>query len=85
MQYGAPVVEACAKNGTHYVDWYGRTPISAREVLTIYSTGEIPWVLDMINKYHDIAQASGAIVSPHILTSILVANFPHAFRLHSIV
>jgi len=22
MYYGEPVVEACAKNGTHYLDWY---------------------------------------------------------------
>ena len=21
-KYGSPVVEACARNGTHYVDWY---------------------------------------------------------------
>ncbi|KAH7018796.1 Saccharopine dehydrogenase-domain-containing protein [Ilyonectria destructans] len=48
MQYGTPVVEACAKNGTHYVD----------------CTGEVPWVLDMISKYHDMAQASGAIMIP---------------------
>ncbi|MCJ1405611.1 hypothetical protein MMC11_008839 [Xylographa trunciseda] len=44
-KYGSPVVEACARNGTHYVD----------------STGETPWVLEMINKYHDIAQANNAI------------------------
>ncbi|KAH8652028.1 Saccharopine dehydrogenase-domain-containing protein [Ilyonectria robusta] len=48
MQYGTPVVEACAKNGTHYVD----------------CTGEVPWVFDMISKYHDMAQASGAIMIP---------------------
>jgi short subunit dehydrogenase-like uncharacterized protein len=47
-QYGEPVVAACAKNGTHYVD----------------CTGEIPWVLDMIEKYHDIAKGTGAILIP---------------------
>ncbi|MCJ1379006.1 hypothetical protein MMC17_002105 [Xylographa soralifera] len=47
-KYGSPVVEACARNGTHYVD----------------STGETPWVLEMIRKYHDIAQANGAIIIP---------------------
>ncbi|MCJ1438619.1 hypothetical protein MMC27_008009 [Xylographa pallens] len=47
-KYGSPVVEACARNGTHYVD----------------STGETPWVLEMINKYHDIAQANSAIIIP---------------------
>jgi len=45
--YGTPVVEACAKNGTHYVD----------------CTGEVPWVYDIIKKYHKIAQSTGAIVS----------------------
>ncbi|MCJ1282282.1 hypothetical protein MMC26_001605 [Xylographa opegraphella] len=47
-KYGSPVVEACAGNGTHYVD----------------STGETPWVLEMIRKYHDIAQANRAIMIP---------------------
>ncbi|KAL9129068.1 MAG: hypothetical protein Q9217_002375 [Psora testacea] len=48
--YSTPVVEACAKNGTHYLD----------------VTGESPWVLDMIRKYHEIAKASGAIIIPEI-------------------
>ncbi|KAF2085216.1 hypothetical protein K490DRAFT_58831 [Saccharata proteae CBS 121410] len=48
MKYGEPVVRACAENGTHYVD----------------STGEVPWVLEMIEKYHDKAQHSGAIMIP---------------------
>jgi len=47
-KYGSPVVEACARNGTHYVD----------------STGETPWVLEMINNYHDLAQANSAIIIP---------------------
>ena len=46
--YGTPVVEACAKNGTHYLD----------------TTGEVPWVLEMINKYHDMAKANNAIIIP---------------------
>ena len=48
--YSSPVVEACAKNGTHYLD----------------VTGESPWVLEMIEKYHDIAKANHAIVIPEI-------------------
>lgn len=48
MKYGTPVVEACAKNGTHYID----------------STGEVPWVHEMINKYHDTAKTNGAIMIP---------------------
>ena len=48
--YGTAVVEACAKNGTHYLD----------------VTGEGPWVFDMIRKYHETAKANGAIVIPEI-------------------
>ncbi|KAI9726607.1 MAG: hypothetical protein M1828_000974 [Chrysothrix sp. TS-e1954] len=46
--YGTPVLEACAKNGTHYLD----------------VTGEVPWTLEMVNKYNDTAKASGAIIIP---------------------
>ncbi|KAI9713663.1 MAG: hypothetical protein M1812_006635 [Candelaria pacifica] len=48
--YGSPVVEACANNGTHYLD----------------VTGEIPWVLDMIKKHHETAKRNGAIMIPQI-------------------
>lgn len=48
--YSTPVVEACAKNGTHYLD----------------VTGESPWVLEMIRKYHDTAKANHAIIIPEI-------------------
>lgn len=48
--YSSPVVEACAKNGTHYLD----------------VTGEAPWVLEMIEKYHEIAKANHAIIVPEI-------------------
>ena len=44
------MVEACAKNGTHYLD----------------VTGESPWVLEMIEKYHELAEASHAIIIPEI-------------------
>lgn len=40
--HGTPVVEACAKAGTHYLD----------------VTGEVPWVYDMVNKYHETAKAN---------------------------
>ncbi|KAI9773569.1 MAG: hypothetical protein M1840_006843 [Geoglossum simile] len=45
---GEPVIEACVKNGTHYLD----------------CTGEIPWVKRMIGKYELEAEASGAIIIP---------------------
>ncbi|KAK7538551.1 Saccharopine dehydrogenase-domain-containing protein [Phyllosticta citribraziliensis] len=48
MKYGTPVVEACATNGTHYVD----------------CTGEVPWVKEMIDKYHETAKTNGAMMIP---------------------
>lgn len=48
--YSTPVVEACANNGTHYLD----------------VTGESPWVLDMIEKFHETAKKNGAIIIPEI-------------------
>lgn len=49
-RYCSPVVQACAENGTHYLD----------------VTGETPWVYEMIQKYHETAKASGAIIIPEI-------------------
>ncbi len=48
--YSSPVVEECAKAGTHYLD----------------VTGESPWVLEMIEKYHEVAKANHAIIIPEI-------------------
>lgn len=47
-KYGSVVVEACAETGTHYLD----------------VTGEVPWVYDMIGKYHETAKRTGAIMIP---------------------
>ena len=44
--YSTPVVEACAVNGTHYVD----------------VTGETPWIKSLIDKYHETAKSNNAIV-----------------------
>lgn len=44
------MVAACAHNGTHYLD----------------VTGESPWVLDMIKRYHDVAKKNHAIMIPQI-------------------
>ena len=46
--YSTPVVEACAEEGTHYLD----------------VTGEVPWVGDLVKKYHAVAQKTGAIIIP---------------------
>lgn len=46
-QFGEVVVEACASNGTHYLD----------------VTGESPWTKDMVDKYDNLARQTGAIVS----------------------
>jgi len=41
--YGTPVVDACVRFGTHYVD----------------ITGEIPWVREIVTRYHAHAAAAG--------------------------
>ncbi|KAI9826291.1 MAG: hypothetical protein M1832_000208 [Thelocarpon impressellum] len=48
--YGTPVVEACARNGTHYLD----------------VTGETPWVKEVIERCDAKAKANGAILIPQI-------------------
>ncbi|KAL5117577.1 hypothetical protein ACEQ8H_004470 [Pleosporales sp. CAS-2024a] len=48
MFYGEAVMAACINNGTHYLD----------------STGEIPWVYDMIAKYDAKAKKNNCIVIP---------------------
>ena len=35
---------------------------SISRLAKLSSTGEIPWVLDMIRKYHETARSTGAIV-----------------------
>ncbi len=47
-QYGSPLVEACAKFGTDYVDL----------------AGETQWIRRMIDAYQDIAADSGARIVP---------------------
>lgn len=47
-QHGAPVVAACAATGTHYCDL----------------AGEAHWVRDMIDRYHEQAQRTGAKIVP---------------------
>ncbi|KAK5064271.1 hypothetical protein LTR84_000104 [Exophiala bonariae] len=49
-RYGRPVVEACAANGTSYVD---------------FST-ETPWIEEMILIYHDLARENHATIIPAI-------------------
>jgi len=47
-RYGTPVVEACIKAGTDYLD----------------VTGEVPWVYDIIAKFHDKARKDGIVLIP---------------------
>ncbi|KAK4502588.1 hypothetical protein PRZ48_006014 [Zasmidium cellare] len=47
-RYGTHAFEACAENGTHYLD----------------CTGEVPWVYDMVQKYESKAKKTGAIMIP---------------------
>lgn len=46
--YGTPIVDACVRFQTHYVD----------------ITGETPWVKDLITRYHDQAAANGTRIIP---------------------
>ncbi|KAF1937466.1 saccharopine dehydrogenase [Clathrospora elynae] len=48
MHYGEPVLAACVNNGTHYLD----------------STGEVPWIYDMVAKYDKLAKKNGIIIIP---------------------
>ncbi|USP77468.1 hypothetical protein yc1106_04742 [Curvularia clavata] len=48
MYYGEPVLAACVENGTHYLD----------------STGEVPWIYDMISKYDALARKNKTIIIP---------------------
>lgn len=47
-RYGLPLVEACARTGTHYCDL----------------TGEVLFVRQVADRFHDVARASGARVVP---------------------
>ncbi|KAK2760403.1 hypothetical protein FQN54_002473 [Arachnomyces sp. PD_36] len=49
-RHSTPVVEACARFGTHYVDF----------------TTETLWVKELTEKYAEMAQASGALLIPAI-------------------
>jgi short subunit dehydrogenase-like uncharacterized protein len=46
--YGTPVVDACVRFGTHYVD----------------ITGETPWMREIANRYHGRAASSGTRIIP---------------------
>jgi short subunit dehydrogenase-like uncharacterized protein len=48
VKYGTPVVEACLRQGTHYVD----------------ITGEHCWVKEIIDKYSDEAASKGVMIVP---------------------
>lgn len=47
-KYGSALVAACAASGTGYVD----------------STGESPWVRDMIDQHDATAKSTGALMVP---------------------
>lgn len=47
-RYGEPLIAACAKRGTHYVDL----------------CGEVLWLKEMIDRYQEQARQSGAIICP---------------------
>ena len=45
--YGDPIVDACARHGTHYVD----------------ITGETPWIRRVIDRHHETAVRNGTVLS----------------------
>ncbi|RAH43798.1 uncharacterized protein BO95DRAFT_500976 [Aspergillus brunneoviolaceus CBS 621.78] len=49
-RFSTPIVEACARVGTHYLD---------------FST-ETLWIAELIERYEDVARKSGAIIIPGI-------------------
>ncbi|TRM65048.1 Saccharopine dehydrogenase-domain-containing protein [Schizophyllum amplum] len=48
IRWGAPVVRACVEHNVHYVD----------------ITGEVPWIYDIIQEFHDRALQNSTIVIP---------------------
>lgn len=46
--YGTPIVDACVRFGTHYVD----------------ITGETPWMREIARRYHEPASANGTRIIP---------------------
>ncbi|KAF5691918.1 hypothetical protein FDENT_3121 [Fusarium denticulatum] len=49
-RYGTPVVDTCARNGTHYVDFSTETAL----------------ITEMIRNFHETTKSSGAIIIPAI-------------------
>jgi short subunit dehydrogenase-like uncharacterized protein len=47
-RYGTPIVDACVRHGTHYVD----------------ITGETPWMREIAERYHEPAAAAGTRIIP---------------------
>lgn len=48
VKYGTPLVEACIRQGTHYVD----------------TTGEYPWIKKLIDRLHKQAQEKQVLIVP---------------------
>ncbi|ETN43163.1 uncharacterized protein HMPREF1541_02321 [Cyphellophora europaea CBS 101466] len=48
--YSTPIVEACAKSGTHYID----------------ASGETPWIKSIITQFESAAKSSGALLIPAV-------------------
>ncbi|KAF1840483.1 uncharacterized protein K460DRAFT_371672 [Cucurbitaria berberidis CBS 394.84] len=68
--HGSAVMEACANAGTHYID----------------SSGETPWVYEVTQKYHKLAESNQAILitqcamdsAPADLAAYVLASFLRA-------
>lgn len=70
---GEPLVSACARKGTDYVDITGKFSLSLFPVVSSPGvrrfwfwarTGEAPWVAQMIERYEETARKNGSILVP---------------------
>lgn len=82
MRYGLPLVAACAQAGTHCCDL----------------TGETPFIRQSIDRFHDVAQATGARIvhccgydsipsdlGTHVVQQAMVAAGAPAVSVHTVV
>lgn len=83
------IIEACAKNGTHYIDsWVSSCFLCHLTLTKSRKSGETCWLKAMIQKYHDAAKDTGVIVCslpPHIqLFSALTGTSSYRMSMPSV-
>lgn len=68
LKRGTPIVEACVRLGTHYVD----------------ITGETSWVADLIDKYHHAAEEKGVFIVPMSGYDSIPSDLGVLFAVHKV-